>query len=546
VDCLIKDENVHQLVLKYLNHNPAESKVTSVEEGLIKAVTYEMPMVGDLCKFRTAHDWVYGAVMGVSYSYENLDLSERLLDLMRQRIVPKQVTYKPMVSVPIGSTRPDTSIREYPEYGYPVVPITEDDIKIIYPGNGRLGKSGRYDINFDVERLRERSIGVFGKSGTGKSTLVQLLACEMIRNGETLLIFDEHTELAKTHQAVGMIKPGLQDIFPHCVRTVSFGKSIFNTPDGKQHQADVTMKIPISVITEEDILQISDALILTPTAPFVLSTISRLIKKEWAGEYGSLIEAILFMKHDHYVELTEGSAELPMTVNEHSLNAVRNRLSRIFLRDSDNLNDYYTRSKNPNEMKNSIGQILEWLKQGQSVIINSASDTYGFVLIINVIFRMIINEWQKNKPRPLTIFLEEAHRLIPPNNETLVGMVAREMRKYGATLCIIDQTPKKIDNVVVKQIGTYFIFPLDQSEASCGVMPENLPVGEVLSRLASVGEAYVHGYTFLLPTYMKIHDYYELANGIIKENQKLLGKVGAGQSGGPTLASFYSGNKPGL
>jgi len=543
VDNLLRYEHYYNLVMKYQESHPVESQVVTVEDGNIKAVHYDMPGVGNIGKVATKNGVIYGSVMDVSFSFDPIQLGERTLELLRRCLVIKNVTYKPMVYLPNGSANPEIAIREYPEYGTRVNAISEKDIQILYPGTGRLGHTGKYEIHFDVEKLCERSFGVFGKSGTGKSTLVQLLALEIIgkhKNG-VALIFDEHTELAKTHKAAGgIIKRGLQDVFPDKVRTVAFGKATYNTPDGVQHQADTTIKIPLSEITEEDILSAKEELRLTKYAPVIISAVRRLLEKEWKGEYGSLVEALLFMKPDHKEELVKGSDVVENPVNEYGLNALQVKLKRVFLSKSDELKDTFT-DKPEGEIKNSISTIVEWLKAGQSVIVNSPSDSS--ILVVNMIFRLVIDEWKEKKPRQLVIFLEEAHRLIPPDNETLVSVVAREMRKYGATLAIIDQTPKKIDSDTVKQIGTYFVFPLDYSEASCGVMPEGTPVSEVLSKLGQFGEAYVHGSAFLVPTFVKVWEYQEISKIIMEEHQKELGLEGLGTKKKNPLSSFYSTSK---
>jgi DNA helicase HerA-like ATPase len=50
-------------------------------------------------------------------------------------------------------------------------------------------------VNLDLERFVERSSGVFGKSGTGKSFITRILLAGIIRAGSaSALIFDMHND----------------------------------------------------------------------------------------------------------------------------------------------------------------------------------------------------------------------------------------------------------------------------------------------------------------------------------------------------------------
>ena len=57
-------------------------------------------------------------------------------------------------------------------------------------------------VRLDLRRFVERSNGVFGKSGTGKSFLTRLLLCGVIKSGAAVnLIFDMHSEYGWNSQS---------------------------------------------------------------------------------------------------------------------------------------------------------------------------------------------------------------------------------------------------------------------------------------------------------------------------------------------------------
>ena len=71
-------------------------------------------------------------------------------------------------------------------------------------------------VNLDLERLVERSSGVFGKSGTGKSFITRTLLAGVIRSGKaSALIFDMHNDYGWTvYDERGREFKGLRQLFP--------------------------------------------------------------------------------------------------------------------------------------------------------------------------------------------------------------------------------------------------------------------------------------------------------------------------------------------
>lgn len=72
-----------------------------------------------------------------------------------------------------------------------------------------------HPIPLDLARLVERSNGVFGQSGTGKSVLTRLLLCGVIKSGlASTLVFDMHSEYAWQKEGEGGAQlRGLRDLF---------------------------------------------------------------------------------------------------------------------------------------------------------------------------------------------------------------------------------------------------------------------------------------------------------------------------------------------
>ena len=73
-------------------------------------------------------------------------------------------------------------------------------------------------VCLDLERLTERSNGIFGKTGTGKTFLTRLVLAGLIKNEKAVnLIFDMHSEYglqARKEGKTSIFVKGLKTLFP--------------------------------------------------------------------------------------------------------------------------------------------------------------------------------------------------------------------------------------------------------------------------------------------------------------------------------------------
>jgi len=94
-----------------------------------------------------------------------------------------------------------------------------------------------HPVCLNLDKFVQRSAGVFGATGTGKSFLTRILLAGMIRYDQaSLLVFDMHNEygLDDTASDTGEAITGLRTKFPGQVRVVGLGKGALirgNVPD---------------------------------------------------------------------------------------------------------------------------------------------------------------------------------------------------------------------------------------------------------------------------------------------------------------------------
>jgi len=121
-------------------------------------------------------------------------------------------------------------------------------------------------ICIDLERLVERSDGIFGQSGTGKSFLARILLCGVIQSGVAVnLIFDMHDEYAFGRESEdGVFVRGLRQLFGS-PRVLVY--SLDERASGLAGRSvDVILRLGLNQIEAEDVLLLAEELNLRGTA----------------------------------------------------------------------------------------------------------------------------------------------------------------------------------------------------------------------------------------------------------------------------------------
>jgi uncharacterized protein len=179
----------------------------------------------------------------------------------------------------------------------------------------------------------------------------------------------------------------------------------------------------------------------------------------------------------------------------------------------------------------AISNMIDSLENGKTVIVNFGryETDMDLILVSNILSRLIRSRWvemtnesrngkRPQAPTPLTIWLEEAHKLLNPEvaRQTTFGILAREMRKFGVTLGVIDQRPSEIDPDVMSQIGTRISGWLGDNSDIRGTLAgiSDRGLSEQLARLAPKQEAVIMGWGVPIPVTVKVRDFFELQKEI--------------------------------
>ena len=376
-------------------------------------------------------------------------------------------------------------------------------------------------VCLNLDELVKRSIGVFGKSGTGKTFLTRLLLAGILQSGQaSSLIFDMHNEYGhggRDSDKAIMVK-GLKQLFPSQVSTFTLDEE---SSRRRGSTPDEVVRIGYGEIEPEDVELLRETLNLSDVAA---SAAFNLEQKFGAGKW---MEA--FLDLEDRAAVFDLAAEIQVQPN--ALGSLYNRLTRLkrfgFL---------------VKDTGRAAARIIEHLERGKHVVLEFGrygDDLTAYILVSNLLSRRIHDAYVRKKeeaeggggkePRPLVLVIEEAHKFLSPSvaPQTIFGTIARELRKYNVTLMVIDQRPSVIDSEVMSQLGTRITCALDNDRDIDAVLAGtsgSRQLRGVLARLEPKQQALIFGHALPMPVVVQIREYgsaesyAQLSRGPVRES----------------------------
>lgn len=418
------------------------------------------------------------------------------------------ITVTPMLI--IDDEKGPMPVKTIPGHFTQVLNATEEDVNAVFGVEdaqhfnvGAPLELEHAHINLNLKRLVERSVGVFGKSGTGKSFLTRVLMAGIISRGIGVsLIFDMHNDYGwQITSENGYAVKGLGQLFRDRVAILTL-----DAESSRRRGApyDFEIKLGYDEIDPEDIAMLKATMNLSDTMVDAAYT----LRKHWGR---------MWIK-----KLIQGSAEDMDLVTEQTnigggtLAALQRRVERFERWDflvEENVGD-------------SVRQIIDLLvNQQKSVVLEFGrygNQLEAYMLVANYLTRRIHHHYIEKiekalgdnslEPPQLLITIEEAHKFLEPQvaRQTTFGIIAREMRKYKVTLLVIDQRPSAIDEEVMSQIGTRVTALLDNERDVNAVLNGISGAGglrEVLARLETKQQAIIMGHAVPMPVVIKPRSY---------------------------------------
>lgn len=417
-----------------------------------------------------------------------------------------------------GEIRPAKTI---PTHFAPVFEAAPEEVAQVF---GNPDEAGRFyigeplementRISLDLQRFVERSSGIFGKTGTGKTFLTRMILAGIIQEQAAVnLVFDMHNEYGwKSEDESRQEVKGLRQLF--------YGGQVqvytldMDSSRRRGSKIDYEVRISYNQLEPEDVEMLAPLFGFTDVQTNALYMLYRKLGKDWMRQ---------LLAEEPSSALTQLIEE--NRLHEGTLGAIQRKLEQ--------LRRFGFLTETPDE--DPIGHILQNLKAGKHIILEFGrygNSLEAYILVANYITRRIHRAYvdlkerylggQGEEPHPLVITIEEAHKFLDPAiaRHTIFGTIAREMRKYNVTLLIVDQRPSGIDPEVMSQIGTRITALLDEENDIRAVfsgVAGTAALREVLARLETRQQALILGHAVPMPVVIHTRDYRKVALEIAK------------------------------
>jgi uncharacterized protein len=421
-----------------------------------------------------------------------------------------------IVDDPNGAPYFHRGVRSFPSLGALAHRIRADDLRAIYTFRGRQGvEIGRLSQNqdipaeIDVGELMRRHFAVLGSTGVGKTTSVSLLLKKSLAMMPKLriIIFDPHNEYAAHFPGLAQIidsesleLPFWMFKFDELADVVFSGRQphaderdalyeVIRIARSK-YQTELSSSAGGSAVRRQPVAEGNSVTSDTPTPYRIVDVIA--VIEEWLGlldqrfprsELRALRYRLEGLNRDPRYRFMFGRL-----VVEDDIGKVISKLFRIPTR---GLPVTIVRLAGlPNEVTNSVVSVLARLSFEIAFCCAGAYE--------------------------INVLCEEAHRYISSDNRQTfgparlaIGRIAKEGRKYGASLGIVTQRPSELDPTVLSQCSTLFAMRL-ANELDKGIIraAAGVSAASTIAFLSSIAdrEAIAFGEAIATPMRMKFAD----------------------------------------
>src|SRR5512140_132191 len=292
-------------------------------------------------------------------------------------------------------------VKTVPPHHAPVRLASGGDIAEIFgdpdeKGNFVIGytREQGHPVCINLDKFVQRSAGVFGATGTGKSFLTRIvLAGLMHHNRASVLVFDMHNEYGfdDTASDTGLRVTGLKSKFAGRVRVVGLGAGTTirnSTPD-------FNLEIAMGDITAADVELLTRELNLKETTPTTLHALNTSFARDWFRRFKAMNREEVEVEDEktgkvrkvpHPDSVAAWADEAG--VNVMAAEALHDKLRRLFDK------EYLVEKPSAD----SLAEIIKSLEAGKHVILSfgQAYETdLDYLLVSNLLTRKIKQVWEK-------------------------------------------------------------------------------------------------------------------------------------------------------
>jgi DNA helicase HerA-like ATPase len=342
---------------------------------------------------------------------------------------------------------------------------------------GSLLRDERVRVSVDIDKVASRHLAILSVTGSGKSNLLALLTKQVARLKGTMMLFDYHGEYSEL-EIPGVVHADAK-INPRYVSADQLADLI-----DVRENADIQRSV-LTVAFTDDVKAAKEFWPTLLTSIFAVGEAQKTSKR-----------AAMRLK-----DIVELAMRRMRSVIDPDIGEVLDqvRISKINVL---NMLEFTERQANA-AVAYYLDEILEDRKKAMRFGTSGAEGKVRF-------------------KTPVICAIEEAHVFIPSEgdggSETkyIASKVAREGRKFGMSLVVVSQRPRRVDQDVLSQMGSFAIMKLTNPEDQNHIREASEAISEdLLQNLPSlnVGEAVLIGEWVNIPAVVKIDHVAEKRTG---------------------------------
>jgi hypothetical protein len=407
-------------------------------------------------------------------------------------------------------------VRSYPSLGATVHRMRADDLRTTYTFRGKRGvEIGRLSQNssipaeISIDQMTARHFAVLGSTGVGKTTAASLLISSAIaaRPNLRVLVLDPHNEYASHFPGVAQIIDSDSLELPIWMfRFDELAEVIFSGRPPHPDERDALYEV----------VQTAKTNYLAGAGSATGSVLRRKLSIE--GPAVTADTPSPFRIADVVATIDEWLGKLEQRYPRSDLRALRARLEALS-RDFRYKFMFSGRTGLEEDVALVISRIFRIPTGGLPITIVKLAGLPNEVVnsVVSVLARLAFEVafWCSGSFE-VSVICEEAHRYIPSGQghdfapvRRAIGRIAKEGRKYGASLGVISQRPSELDPTVLSQCSTTFAMRLpndnDKKIIADAVGVSALSMVALLPSIAD-REAIAFGEAMAMPMRMKFSD----------------------------------------
>lgn len=523
----------------------------SIASGLsiIEGRTYRIGQVGSFVRIPQGYQDLFGVVSEVGAKATLLSSDQ--MDVETGRWMQVQ-----LIGESIGGVF-ERGISQHPNIGDGVHTVTETNLARIYGSSkfghiviGTLSSTESIPAKVSLNELVTRHCAVLGSTGSGKSTTVASLLRSICKNSAPeseypsarILMLDIHGEYSEALADIASVfsvdpQHGEQKLLiPYwALNSADLLNFLTGGAEGTRETAftDKIFNLKLQSYEQSSFPGVENSSITIDTPlPFSL-------KQLWYDLIDFEITTFEGPNRDQPAKLTDGEVDslTPPKYKPHAMGnqgpfmntqaiGIRRQLNLLRSRLFDRRYDFllhpgpWEPDANGAIEKDLDSLLAGWIGGEKPITILDLSGVPSGVLellvgsILKIVYESLF--WSREKSegginRPLLVVMEEAHRYLSPDKDSLasetIQKIAKEGRKYGVGVMVVSQRPSEVDETILSQCGTFFALrlsnPTDRARVQ-GTLPDGLvSLLDVLPVLRT-GEAVVMGEAAKLPMRCRI------------------------------------------